>query len=75
MMWHEIKTEGYPPNGAAVLITDGKVMASAEYESYQGQHIWHGHGFGGYEWDWDFDEKQVTHWAELPPLPEMADIS
>jgi hypothetical protein len=34
---------------------------------------WTSHECGGYEWEFDFDERAVTHWMPLPPLPNSKD--
>ncbi len=73
--WIDIKCKR-PENGQEVLVTDGSIITAATCRIYESKELgdicWDGCGFNGYEWDWDWDFKKnsITHWQQLPPLPE-----
>jgi len=71
MKWIDIKKQK-PHHRQQVLITNGILITTAEADAKfnnDGSIFWDGCNFGGYEWEWDFDERFVTHWMPLPPLP------
>lgn len=65
--WISIK-EQPPPRYTGLLITDGKHIAAAEQwrDGY-----WQALCVAGPDWEWeDIDIDGITHWADLPKLPE-----
>jgi len=72
MEWILIK-EKYPESGKPVLVTDGKriVVAELTYGTMVEPEnaYWDTAFITGYDREFTFDEKQITHWAELPVLP------
>ncbi len=70
--WIKI-TDKEPLMEKPVLITDGKVIVVASrskgFLHEDGENIWKPLGIEGYEWDWYFDDREITHWMELPELP------
>lgn len=81
MTWHKVEDGTLPDIGKPVLLSDGKqiLIGSREEAAYMVKHTgkpwkWCAEGVDGYDYAWDFDywrtDASVTHWAELPPLPE-----
>ncbi len=66
--WVDIKKE-LPEKNQAVLITDGKEVASASLDYIRGEVWWDAYGFGGYEWEFNFGKNEVTHWMPIPNPP------
>ena len=71
MDWKDIQKE-LPEKGVGVLVTDGKIVTSAELaEPFRLVNLrWTGHEYSGYEWEFDFNEHNITHWMPLPNLPK-----
>lgn len=52
-----------PPNQTICLISDGKEIGLAEWDTRSiPDGWWNPVGFGGYEWEWGFTP---THWMPL----------
>jgi len=70
MNWNNVK-EITPPIETGILVTDGKYITVCELRKFSdGEYFMSGHNFGGYEWEFDFYFNEVTHWMELPKLPQ-----
>ena len=66
--WRPIETA---PRSTPILATDGKVIVVLERGECAGKDWPDASGFGGHEWDWYFSGwESLTHWMELPALPE-----
>jgi len=74
--WIPIST--LPHENQKVLVSDGKIVTAAEFRrliKHTGEHAgvitleWGGCELSGQEWYWDFDDRNITHWAELPEPP------
>lgn len=74
-------SDALPVDGQKCLISDGELMATAEFKTGhldKGWCPWGPHGFGGYEWEFDVfnpfydDSKEQlgsVWWAPLPDPP------
>ena len=71
--WQPIATA---PRDTPILVTDGKVVVSGEWGKLCGGSVTDfldPIGLIGHEWEWSFDERELTHWMPLPPLPDEQD--
>ena len=71
MEWISIKDRLPEPN-IGVLITDGHIIAVAEFRipGYHDQFDLCCHGWEGYEWEFEFASNRITHWMPLPEFPD-----
>lgn len=63
--WHEIATEGLPPEGERVLCCD---VADVQRGHHLGWEVINGAWRDG-DWNAIYDDEQPTHWHPLPAPP------
>ena len=75
IVWMDVKIHE-PPKDRGILITDGKTVVSAKCNSVEINKprkkkmiFYNAYGTRGFQWDWAFDTDDITHWSELPKLP------
>lgn len=75
MRWITVN-ESLPPRGQDVLVwgTEGITVASRSPSAYGGADAWVPTMVSGQgDWDWEYDSPVsiITHWAPLPPEPNV----
>ena len=68
--WQPIETA---PRDTPILVTDGEVVVSGVWGKLcdgSDTDFLDPIGFIGHEWEWTFDERELTRWMPLPPLPD-----
>jgi len=74
--WIPVETS-LPEEKRNVLVTDGTEIAMLYREFRHDRKTWYWSmpdWISGMEADIDFDDKKITHWMELPPLPTNVEL-